>query len=662
MISTFNLPNEIIIEISQCLPLKSAIAFSCTNRRLYAVLEYVRHAGPLDYGILERAVKNQRDPAAIRHIINRIRPAILHERLSIVSVALKYGNARALKVLCGENFLNIYEGDTRQRYVMIILNALLQGHELALEQFIELCPNCLRNALVGAAAGGSVRLVRRLIDYGADINAAASEISLEWDDLWKGLAIAKNNRLCLTPLVFAAAKGHLEVVQLLIQHGVVVGVRDESGKTPLCWAARHGKHEVVRLFLNMYSADDVQGPALEALAVAGIHNQSEVILLLWNILTPKPEPDLDNAKWLILAATICQDITLLLELCELGYGDSYEIHHPPSRDPAIMAAIKKHNLDIFKLLLDRLAYSHEMLPDFLSTATKEQDEAIVSYLLSRVNVAEFHPYILVPAAPSEAIFRRLLNAGGDQGVLPQFTEHWISKGLVHVMEALLSDPGYQLDEHMGEPIIVCAVIGGKRMFEYLLKQHQWDEELSPHGPSADLAIQMALFRGHLDLLQILLEQGFPYVSEHELLLMAFNSGSRLIYLCLPVKTPRQADLSQEFAIGWRLMDKNGITHKSDRVFVRAGRRKLRCAEQPFGQSMPPVLSEESTLEAMRKNPTMGSVWVVHYEDKSLAFIIDSAHPERSFYFESFYEVDIWDRTAEWLRTPDLLRIENFCGY
>ncbi|KAI9772757.1 MAG: hypothetical protein M1835_006238 [Candelina submexicana] len=55
-----------------------------------------------------------------------------------------------------------------------------------------------------------------------------------------------------TALSWAAARGHLGVVKLLVESGLArTEIKDVSqGKTPLAWAAVEGHSEVVRLLLD----------------------------------------------------------------------------------------------------------------------------------------------------------------------------------------------------------------------------------------------------------------------------------------------------------------------------------------------------------------------------------------------------------------------------
>jgi ankyrin repeat protein len=77
-----------------------------------------------------------------------------------------------------------------------------------------------------AAANGHLEVVRYLCEAGANTDAARDDGA--------------------TPLWMAAGKGHLEVVRYLCEAGGNADVAADGGVTPLCMAAQEGHLEVVR--------------------------------------------------------------------------------------------------------------------------------------------------------------------------------------------------------------------------------------------------------------------------------------------------------------------------------------------------------------------------------------------------------------------------------
>lgn len=84
--------------------------------------------------------------------------------------------------------------------------------------------------LIWAAAHGHLEIVRHLLEQGADIDAQYN---------------AGN-----TPLIVASWHGHLAVVKLLLDQGADVHTKNVGGDDALAWAAEHGHLDIVKLLVH----------------------------------------------------------------------------------------------------------------------------------------------------------------------------------------------------------------------------------------------------------------------------------------------------------------------------------------------------------------------------------------------------------------------------
>lgn len=85
--------------------------------------------------------------------------------------------------------------------------------------------------LMRAAAMGHVERLLELLAEGAEVNARGPRDS--------------------TALMFAAGAGHVDIVKILVEHGADLDAREAGGWTALCHAREDGETEIVQ-FLEGY--------------------------------------------------------------------------------------------------------------------------------------------------------------------------------------------------------------------------------------------------------------------------------------------------------------------------------------------------------------------------------------------------------------------------
>ena len=94
---------------------------------------------------------------------------------------------------------------------------------------------CGESSIQHAARYGNIEAVKQHVAAGTDINAHGGK--------YDGTALHE-----------AAARGHKEIVELLIKEGADMHAKVnsglEGGMTPLHWAAREGRKEVVELLIS----------------------------------------------------------------------------------------------------------------------------------------------------------------------------------------------------------------------------------------------------------------------------------------------------------------------------------------------------------------------------------------------------------------------------
>jgi hypothetical protein len=158
-----------------------------------------------------------------------------------------------------------------------LMLAALRGDEDAVRRLliygaeVNATNNAGGNAFMTAALQGHQQIVRLLLDKGASINA-------------------KNNK-GWTALMYAAWNGHSDIVKMLLAKGADVNVQNAEGWTALMYATWKGQSETVRVLLaGRATVTTLNHYGESALTVAAARGNSEIALLLGQPRTEKAVP------------------------------------------------------------------------------------------------------------------------------------------------------------------------------------------------------------------------------------------------------------------------------------------------------------------------------------------------------------------------------------
>jgi hypothetical protein len=117
-----------------------------------------------------------------------------------------------------------------------------------------------------AARAGNSKLTAWLIEHGAVVDVRSN-----------------NFTDCVTPLMLATRKGHVEVMEVLLGAGLAdIDLADRKGRTPLMYAAQFNQPDAA-LFLLRVGADkslrDMSGVLAAVLATGGGHHELAQIIM-----------------------------------------------------------------------------------------------------------------------------------------------------------------------------------------------------------------------------------------------------------------------------------------------------------------------------------------------------------------------------------------------
>ena len=194
--------------------------------------------------------------------------------------ACKGGHCEVVKLLLGRgaDVNSALDGESA------LVSAVSHRHK------IDMCDSESKSALVYAARGGNLEVVKLLLGNGALVGLhSAVTCAMEHGhgdvvEFFTGSYAEKDllDRNGSSPLMFASKHGHYEIAELLLEKSAQVDMQDNDGCSPLMFASKHGHYEIARLLLEKGAQVDLQDSdgrsALKFASKGGFHDLAKLLL------------------------------------------------------------------------------------------------------------------------------------------------------------------------------------------------------------------------------------------------------------------------------------------------------------------------------------------------------------------------------------------------
>ncbi|VUC30448.1 unnamed protein product [Clonostachys rosea] len=409
-----------------------------------------------------------------------------------------------------------------------------------------------------AACNGHLEVVRLLLEHDAGaVPPVGHKETVEGHTESANLVqkrqagiVNRKNVVGDAPLALAAGNGHLEIVQLLLEHEATATVTDRHQTTPLHLAANMGNVEMARLLLDK-GADTAarDSSSFTPLLSSATRNHSEVIKLLLSRGASVECRDYVGTTSLMYASRLghVETIRVLLEggadieatsenvgtalihASDYGQVEAMRLLLERGADieaadtdgwTSLMAATKNGHTEAIEILLERGA-SPESMDVFgwtsLMLASENGFIEAIKLLLERganVAVSDTDGWTSLMLASRQGhveALKLLLEKGADpaaadtqgQTALYMAAEH----GFCEIISLLLdtSAPISNLQDQCGRtPLFMASVFGHHRAVEMLLSDSRVDRDIKDWRGSTPLLTAVA--NGHYETTELLISE------------------------------------------------------------------------------------------------------------------------------------------------------------
>eukprot|EP00118_Oscarella_pearsei_P003104 m.12968 g.12968 ORF g.12968 m.12968 type:complete len:2147 (+) comp24414_c0_seq2:49-6489(+) len=320
---------------------------------------------------------------------------------------------------------------------------------------------CDSSALMEAASGGYVDIVKLLKDHGADVNAQSE---------------AGN-----TALTYAACGGFEDVIEVLLDSGAKIEEQNESGHTALMEAASAGHVTAAKLLIDRGA--DVNAHSNEfketALTLAAYKGHADMVKFLLENGADK-EHKTDEMHNALMEA--CMDGHVDVAEILLNHGAQINMPVDGFEAPLTLAACGGHG-DLAKVLIECGANLEEL-----------NDEGYTP--------------LMEAAREGNDVVCLLVNSGANVNAITEETQETplslcCCGGLVEVATFLL-DHGADIELGASTPIMEAAQEGHYDLVKMLLERGAKADAVANNG---DTALIFCCSNGHTEVAELLLDAG-----------------------------------------------------------------------------------------------------------------------------------------------------------